>query len=291
LNDRWLVTGATGMLGRAFIRRWPTNCVGLVRKKVQVPFDTIEGDLENPESVDVAIRKVNPSICFHFAACTNLPKCEQIPSFAYQINTTGSATVAKACASINARVIYMCTDSIFDGLKGNYKETDTPSPLNVYAESKLKGELKVLQTSSRNISVRGNIFGKEEHPSAVPKLYDWAVQKLKQAEHLTGFIDVVFNPVSADTLANILGRMAIFNLPGGCWNVGTKEPLTKEEFIRLIAKANSLSDKCVVGVAQKEMNLFPARPLNTSLNLSKIRCFLGDPPSIEEEVRGLAERI
>jgi dTDP-4-dehydrorhamnose reductase len=122
----WLVTGASGMLGGEFVKRWANHCVAMVRKQSPLPCDSVEGILAEPGSIAAAVRKVRPSICFHFAACTNLAYCEQNPEYAEQINGNASAVIAEACAEIGARVVYMCTDSIFDGKKGNYAETEPP---------------------------------------------------------------------------------------------------------------------------------------------------------------------
>ena len=283
-SKKWLVTGATGMLGRAFVEKWTSNCVAMVRSKTPLLCDSVEGILAEPRSIAAVIEKVRPSICFHFAACTNLVYCEQNPEYAEQINGNASAFIAKACAEIGARVVYMCTDSIFDGKKGNYAETDPPAPLNSYARSKLSGERATLAASQRNISIRGNIFGTERDPYNALKLYDWAVKSLRAEEPIIGFDDVFFNPVGVETLSEILGKIVQLDLPGGCWHVGTKYPVSKDQFIRLIAKSNGFSDACVTRGLQAHLNLQPARPLNTTLQTLKIEAAGISIPTIESEL-------
>jgi dTDP-4-dehydrorhamnose reductase len=285
----WFVTGATGMLGGAFVKRWANQCVAMVRKQTPLPCDSVEGILAESGSIAAAVGKVRPSICFHFAACTNLAHCEQNSKYAQQINGIASATIAEACAEIGARVVYMCTDSIFDGKKGNYAETDTPAPLNAYALSKLSGERATLGASHRNISIRGNIFGIESGQSNSLKLYDWAVKSLRSQEPITGFADVFFNPLSVETLSEILGKIVQLDLPGGCWHVGTKKPVSKDQFIRLIAKSNGLSDARVRRGLQAYLNLQPARPLNTTLQTLKIEAAGISMPTIESELELLTK--
>lgn len=280
----WLVTGATGMLGGAFVKRWANHCVAAVRKKTHLPCDSVKGILVEPRSIAAAVKTVRPSICFHLAACTDLPQCEKNPEYAEQINGLASAVIAEACAEIGARVVYMCTDSIFDGKKGNYAETDRPAPLNSYARSKWSGEKATLRASQRNISIRGNIFGTERAPCNALKLYDWAVKSLRAQEPITGFADVFFNPLSVETLSEILGKIVQLDLPGGCWHVGTNKPVSKDQFIRLIAKSKGLSDSCVTRGLQAHLNLQPARPLNTTLQTLKIEAAGIFMPTIESEL-------
>lgn len=284
LSGPWLVTGANGMLGGALVKRWANHCVAMLRKQTPLPCDSVEGILAEPGSIVAAVRKVRPSICFHFAACTNLAYCEQNPKYAEQINGRASAVIAEACAGIGARVVYMCTDSIFDGKKGDYSETDTPAPLNSYARSKLSGEQLTLAASAQNISIRGNIFGTERVQSNSPKIYDWALKSLKKQEPITGFTDVFFNPLCVDTLSEILGKIVYIDLPGGSWHVGTKYSVSKDQFIRLIAKSNGLSDACVTRGLQAHLNLQPARPLNTTLQTCKLKSAGISMPTIEHEL-------
>lgn len=290
-SKKWLVTGATGMLGRAFVKKWASNCVAIVRSKTPLPCDTVEGLLAEPSSIATVIRKVKPTVCFHFAACTNLSYCEQNPDYANQINATASAVIAEACADIGARVVYMCTDSIFDGKKGNYAETDTPAPLNAYALSKRRGEMATLASSERNISIRANIFGTECKQATSLKLYDWVIKSLRTQEPITGFSDVFFNPLGVDSLSDILGKIVELDLPGGCWHVGTKNPVSKDQFIRLIAKTNRFSDACVTRGLQQDLNLQPTRPLNTTLQTLKIESAGIPMPTIESELEFFSKQL
>jgi dTDP-4-dehydrorhamnose reductase len=284
LSKPWLVTGATGMLGGAFVNKWAHESVAIVRRNALLPCETIEGFLDEPSSIAAIIKKVRPSVCFHFAACTNLAYCEQNPGYADKINVVASSAIAKACADTGTRVVYMCTDSIFDGKKGNYSEADATTPLNSYASSKLRGEQVILASSERNISIRGNIIGTERQHISSMKLYDWAVENLKNQESITGFADVIFNPLGVDTLSEFLGQIVQLDLPGGCWHLGTKNPVSKDQFIRLVAKSNGLSDACITRGLQADLNLQPARPLNTSLQTVKIESAGISMPTIESEL-------
>lgn len=290
MDRPWLVTGATGMLGSRFVAKASSKCVALVRRKANLPCETIEGFISEPASIEDAVRKISPAICIHFAACTNLLQCEQDPDLAHQLNVQASKTIASVCANVGARVIYMCTDSIFDGKKGNYTEDDEPRPINAYADSKLQGERAVLTASSDNISIRGNIFGKENDSTETPKLYEWALRKLKCGEQMVGFDDVFFNPLTVESLSEIILKMVRLNLPGGCWHVGTTNAISKDAFIRLIAKTNGLSDKAVLRGRQQDLNLQPPRPLNTSLLTLKLQSFGIPLPSIEQELKSLKDQ-
>jgi dTDP-4-dehydrorhamnose reductase len=279
------------MLGRAFMSKFAYRCVALARSQPDFSCDWVQGDLSVPRTVEDAIKYTSPSICFHFAACTDLALCEKDPAFADTINWHGAETVAKSCYEIGAKVVFMCTDSVFDGRRGNYVETDAPNPLNHYARSKLFGEQATLAVADTNISIRGNIIGKQSAENGPPKLYDWALKGLTDRAPMTGFSDVVFNPLSVDTLSSIAATIAEKGLPGGIWHVGSLQAVSKEKLIRLVACANGLGHENMVSGKQSDLNLYPLRPLNTALETAKIRQVGIEMPTIEAEIERMVREL
>jgi dTDP-4-dehydrorhamnose reductase len=276
------------MLGRAFMGQFADRCVALSRSQPDFSCEWVQGDLNDLLSVEDVIKRTLPSVCFHFAACTDLALCERDPLLADKINWHGAAGVARSCSEIGAKVVFMCTDSVFDGRRGNYAETDTPNPLNHYARSKLLGEQATLAAADTNISIRGNIIGRQGTEHGSPKLYDWALKGLKDRATITGFSDVVFNPLSVASLSSIVATIAERGLPGGIWHVGSLQAVSKEEFIRLVAHANRLGEENVLSGKQKDLDLYPPRPLNTSLKTGKIRRAGIEMPGIESEIELIA---
>lgn len=279
------------MLGTEFVKGWGAHCVAVVRRKADLPCETVFGDLSDLGSLARSLKQVRPAVCFHFGACTDLLRCERNPAYAHLINAEATAAIARVCAEIGAQLVYMCTDSIFDGQVGNYEEAAAPSPLNEYARSKLFGEVAVLAASARNLSIRGNIIGRERGEAGSPKLYDWTVNSLQSEAPIVGFVDVFFNPLCVATLSSLLVQMVRAELPGGCWHVGSKESVSKDRFIRLVAKANSLSDKNLSSGRQCDMHLQPKRPLNTSLRTDKIERAGILMPTIESELESLKQTL
>jgi dTDP-4-dehydrorhamnose reductase len=288
-SNKWFVTGATGMLGRQFVSTHGSRCVAMVRDVKGLPCDTVAGDLRDCASTATLIKKIKPEACFHFAACTDLEYCQQHPQEASLVNGKSTAALAAACSTIGARLVYMCTDAIFDGSTGNYSEDDALGPLNVYAETKLEGEKAALSASVRNISVRCNIFGTEAKISRQLKLYDWALSKLKNREAIIGFRDVFFNPLSVTTLSYLVADMVLLDLPGGLWHLGSQPFVSKDQFIRMVARANGLSDDSVTSGLQSETKLRPARPRNTTLRTDKMQRFGFSLPNIETELNITAQ--
>lgn len=102
-------------------------------------------DLEDPASVRAAIAAAAPDLIVNAAAYTAVDRAEADEARAFAVNRDGARAVALAAAAIDAPLIHLSTDYVFDGTKPSpYIETDATSPLNVYGHSKREGEQAVL---------------------------------------------------------------------------------------------------------------------------------------------------
>jgi dTDP-4-dehydrorhamnose reductase len=111
-------------------------------------------DLTDPASTR-QILEANPQIILHVGAYTNVDEAERVPDRAYAVNAQGTKRVAEAAKALNARLIYVSTDYVFDGTKTTpYAEQDTPHPINHYGLSKYEGEQAVLTLCPHGLVVR-----------------------------------------------------------------------------------------------------------------------------------------
>ncbi len=130
-----LVTGANGMLGQDL-------CPILEDEG----FDVVETDIKSLDITDISMVKAvlvkeNPDIVIHCAAYTNVDKAEEDIETARLINSKGTENIAKTCAEIDAVLVYISTDYVFDGQGSEpYLPTDKTSPLNNYGLTKWEGE-------------------------------------------------------------------------------------------------------------------------------------------------------
>ena len=89
------------------------------------------------------------------AAYTAVDKAEDERDLCYKINVTGSENIAKTARKLNAKLIYISTDYVFDGMKNSaYNEEEKVNPLSVYGKTKLEGESKTLEHNQESIILR-----------------------------------------------------------------------------------------------------------------------------------------
>ena len=102
-----------------------------------------ELDVTDPSTMLAYFDKHNPDIVIHAAAVTNNRHVEDDPTQAVEVNVKGTANIALACLERQARLVYLSTDYVYKGDKGNYFEEDEIEPFNLYAWTKLGGECAV----------------------------------------------------------------------------------------------------------------------------------------------------
>ena len=116
-------------------------------------------DLTDAAGTTRVVREIEPSCIIHTAAVTHVDWCESHPEETWRANVEASRTLAQIARRIGAGMVYISTDSVFDGARGYYGEADEPGPLNVYARSKLAGERAVLAEAPDALVVRTVIYG------------------------------------------------------------------------------------------------------------------------------------
>jgi dTDP-4-dehydrorhamnose reductase len=150
-----LVTGAAGMLGRDVMLAAANAGHDLVG------YGRAELDVTDPGALDKRLDMERPDIVINCAAWTDVDGAEDAEEAAFAVNGSGAGNVAAAAAKVEAGVLHVSTDYVFDGAKGApYVESDQPAPLSAYGRSKLAGEEAVAAANKRHFIVRSaGLFG------------------------------------------------------------------------------------------------------------------------------------
>jgi dTDP-4-dehydrorhamnose reductase len=234
---RILITGAQGQLGHAL--QQALSGQDLILK------DLPEFDLTRPDS-ESQIVAASPSAILHVGAYTNVDGAEREPNRAMLVNAQGTTLVARAAAMLNARLIYLSTDYVFDGTKTTpYLEEDMPHPINVYGQSKREGEIAALAGCPNTLVVRTAWLYGHAGNNFVKTIMKLAGEK--------PFLDVVGDqrgcPTNADDLALALKDLVKSDLRGIC-HVTNGGDCTWHEFAEAIVNRMDLS--------------IPVRPITTA---------------------------
>jgi len=150
-----LVVGAGGMLGGDVV----SVATGLSHDVVALDRDQL--DVTDPGRVERTIVRERPGAVINCAAWTDVDGAEEHEAEASLVNGEGAGFVAAAAARVEAKVLYVSTDYVFDGSKrGPYMESDEPAPIQAYGRSKLAGERATALANQRSFVVRSSwLFG------------------------------------------------------------------------------------------------------------------------------------
>jgi dTDP-4-dehydrorhamnose reductase len=126
-----------------------------------IPCDIEEFDIVDLDATVKAVREASPEVIIHLAAFTDVDGCESNTELSFMVNSVGTRNVATAASDVGAYMVYLSTDYVFDGAKGEpYIETDEPNPINHYGLTKLRGEHHVQDLVERHLILRTSwLFG------------------------------------------------------------------------------------------------------------------------------------
>jgi dTDP-4-dehydrorhamnose reductase len=267
LNNRRikiLVSGATGMLGKALVKelnKSSNNVLYCVSKSNSRPFDFVK--LISPDEIG----DLEFEAFFHCAAEVNVNLCEKDFNHAIQSNCEyARLLLERVKANFN---FFISTDSVYEGIRGDYKEIDEPQPLNNYAMSKLKGEEVSIKTVDNLYVIRTNIIGDDSKNKG--SLFEWAYRELIFANTINGFNNIYFNPLSVQHLSIVLLKILEEKVPFGIYNLGCDRKMSKYDFLLEVANLIEADTSLVKSVEFNPSSGDAQRPLNTTMNCSKIK--------------------
>ncbi len=280
-----LITGASGLLGSNlayyFKEKYQVSGTYLAHPVVLPGVDCIKADLSGFQETKELIERSEPDIVVHCAALANIDECEANPELAFKCNVSAVKNIVEALKIRPAKLIYISTDSVYDGEKGNFKETGLAAPRNSYGATKYEGELEVVRILSALV-LRTNIFGWNVQDKA--SLGEWVLNSLEAGKRIRGFKDIYFSTIYTMEFARVLVAVMKKNLTG-VYNLGAGDSLSKYEFAVRLAGRFGLDSALVEAVSFEDAPLKAARGRNLSLDTTKLKNAIGFPlPTVDESI-------
>ncbi|MGV8813324.1 MAG: dTDP-4-dehydrorhamnose reductase [Gelidibacter sp.] len=191
-----LVTGASGQLGQCIkdiAHQFPALNLLFVDKNTL--------DITNTNDVLEFFETHTIDWCINCAAYTAVDNAENDHENAYKVNVFGVKNIAQACQKYDVKMIHVSTDFVFDGLKtAPYTELDIPNPINIYGETKLKGENEIQQILEKHFIIRTSWLY-SEHGSNFMKTM---LRLAEDRDELSVIDDQFGTPTYAGDLAQII---------------------------------------------------------------------------------------
>ncbi len=263
---KYFITGGSGLLGERLAAVSNDNDELTLVHNSNPSENTIKCDITNEKEVKSAVEKENPDVIIHCAAMTNVDLCEDERKMAYSVNGDGTGFLAKAAHDIDAKIIYVSTDFVFDGERGYYKEDEKVNPLGIYAKSKYDGEVQLAKYSDDWAIARVSVlYGWHSRLNFTT----WVIEQLRQKNEINIVTDQINSPTLADNAAEAIFKIAQKN-KNGIFHTAGNDAINRFDFTRKIADAFDLDDSLINPTTSSQFIQKAPRPRDSSLNVNKV---------------------
>jgi len=289
-----LVTGANGLLGQHLVNLLLENgffVIATGRGPSRLPFRISETyrykevDITDKDAVGDLLISEKPEIVIHAAAMTQVDECELEQDQCFNINVNGTAHVLSQSESHSQVIIYISSDFVFDGAKGNYTEEDTLNPVNWYGFTKTRAEALIKASAIPWAIVRTSLVYGNSFNGTRKNIIAWVKDKLTKKETIKVVDDQLRTPTYVEDLAK--GVLLIIEKKlTGIFHLSGKDILSPYTIAGKTA-AHFFLDKDLIDRVNASVFTQPAkRPPVTGLSIEKARNQLGyEPLSFEDGLK------
>ena len=270
IKTRILVIGSNGMLGQRLSEffmdsdKFELMCTSFEDSSFIEGLNYKQLDITQKNKVREVILDFFPDYIINAAAFTNVDKSETEKENAWKINVNGVENISLYSWTVDAHLIHISSDYIFDGQNGPYTETAKPCPLGYYGRTKLASENSVKVSGVRYTIIRTNVlYGPAKYGR--PDFVKWVVDSLRSGKKINIVTDQINNPTYIDDLAGAINKIIEFKKEG-IFNIAGKVPIITEELKQ--AAPRPLKSGLVTLKAETELNYKP-RSIEETLILMK----------------------
>ena len=293
----WLITGVGGLLGSNVVSTAANNgheVLGTYHtSEPNLPTRCRKLNITDSDAFRELVDEHTPDVVVNCAAMTDVDGCESKPGLANEVNGRAPGEMATICAEREIAFVQVSTDYLFDGKKETkYREDADPNPLQVYGQSKLKGEHRVLESHPSPLVVRLSfVYGVHSSTDDLEGFPDWVISRLGTKEKVPLFTDQCITPSRAGHVAATILDLAKSDLTG-TYNVACSECITPYEFGEAICAQVGADISLLTESTTSDVTRIAPRPAYTCLDIEKVQNHLGCPqPKLSEDLRAIRSAL
>jgi len=259
------IIGANGQLGSDLV-----EVFGKDPSFEVIPLTHKDLDVTVPETLKV-LKELKPDVIINTAAYVRVDDAELYPEKAFAVNAIGALNVARVAEEIGAVNVYISTDYVFDGTKGEpYTEEDVPNPINVYGTSKLAGEIFTRNYSTKHYIIRvASLYGKAGASGKGGNFVNWVIEKARRGEELRIVDDKFMSPTYTMDVARTLKKFLELMPEFGVYHMVNEGYCSWYEFTKAIFEILSW-EVDVKPIKSNELNRLARRPGFSALENKKL---------------------
>jgi len=279
-----LLTGGTGLLGRAIIETRPVMpkiySIYYGDYKVNVSNGILirNTDISNRKNLMNVFLEAQPEVVIHTAGNASVDYCQKHYKAAYTSNVSWTRSVVEFCQEYNSKLVYISTNAIFDGNEAPYSEESIPNPINNYGKLKLECEGIVKNSGLEHVIIRPILMYGWNDTNERLNPVTWVLEKLKNRQKIHMVDDVYENPLLNYNCSEIIWKLIMLDLRG-TYHIAGKDVVNRYEFAKLVPEIFGLGNgNQIEPVSSSFFRDIAPRPKNTSYNTSKIEHALNIRP-------------
>lgn len=280
---RILITGATGLLGKALIETAGRDLeilgtyIGDYQMTGTEKVKYCKVDMADDKSVKKVFGDFKPEVVIHAASIGSPDFAEKHRDLTWEINVNGTSRAVSCCESIGAKFIYISSNGIYDGDHAPYGEDDHAEPVNFYGKTKLEGEIITRKSGIKNAVIRPILMYGWNHPFERGNIVTMALDKLKNNKPMSAYDDVYCNPLYVSECARCIWKV-ISSGKYESYNIAGKDRVSIYGLLVKVAEVFGLDSVLLTPVKQGYFNELVKRPADTSYRTDKIQKDLGIEP-------------
>jgi len=255
------IIGAKGQLGSDLVKAFGEDAIPLTHEDL---------DVTEFESLKI-LKDLKPDVIINTAAYVRVDDAELYPEKAFQVNAIGALNVARIANEIGAVNVYISTDYVFDGTKGEpYIEEDVPNPLNVYGLSKYAGEIFTRNYSTKYYVIRvASLYGKAGASGKGGNFVEFMIQKAKNREEIRVVDDMFMSPTYTRDVARTLKKFLEIKPEFGTYHIVNEGYCSWYEFTKAIFEI-LMWDVEIKPIKSSELKRLAKRPRFSALKNEKL---------------------
>lgn len=294
--DSLLITGGSGFVGLKLASLLKGNYSVYIACKTYddslLKFgEYVSLDIRDADETRRIVTEIRPTAVVHAAALTNVNDCARYREEAFAINVTGTENVSRSAEEVNARVVYLSTDLVFDGKRSFYTEEDKPNPVCYYGVTKLQGEYLIASLNSNYCIARpGLIFGKSIGSSKC--FAETMVDRLQKRQEIRLFNDEFRTPVYLDNVCALIGELLVRNELQGIYHLCGSERISRYDFGLKLSQIMGYDYSCIVPSSLYDYPFVDSRPPDCSMsNRKAAACLNARFMTIDEGLCNMVSKI
>ncbi|MHB8108763.1 MAG: SDR family oxidoreductase [Syntrophorhabdaceae bacterium] len=288
---RILITGGTGLIGKAFIENRSgkdaivATYLGTYTMEDYEGVTYVRSDIRDLEGNVRIFREYKPEVVIHTASIGSPDYAETHRKETHDVNITGARNILSICEKVGAKYIYISSNGIYDGDRAPYGEESNAEPVNYYGEVKLKAEMMAREAKVQCAIVRPILIYGWNYAFERSNIVTQTILKLQRGEVMKAYDDVYANPLFNHSCAMAIweiirrGKYDVFNIAGA-------DRVSIYQLLRKVAEIFDVDGDLIEPVQQGYFNELVKRPKDTSFRTEKMEKELDlKPLSLDEGLR------